>query len=145
MLTFPFFKKRFYSFIYFGERERGEKERERNINVWLLFASPLLGIWPATQACALTGNRTDDPLVGRPTLNPQSHTSQGEHSRFSYGKTDEQSKAIHRLFELGSLASKPELLIIMITIKNAEIREYRARHQEYEPRVKVTRSLVGDS
>ena len=33
--------------------------------------------WPATQACALTGNRICDPLVHRPALNPLSHTSQG--------------------------------------------------------------------
>ena len=37
-------------------REGKEKERERNINVWLPLACPLLGIWPATQACTLTGN-----------------------------------------------------------------------------------------
>ena len=48
-----FFKK---YFIYFFERvEGGEKERQRNINVWLPFMCPLLGTWPATQACALTG------------------------------------------------------------------------------------------
>ena len=29
------------------------------------------------QACALTGNRTCDPLVHRPELSPLSHTSQG--------------------------------------------------------------------
>ena len=43
--------------------------------------SPLLGTWPATQACALTenqtGNRTGNPLVHRPALKPLSHTSQG--------------------------------------------------------------------
>ena len=33
---------------------------------------------PATQACALTGNETSNPLVGRPALNPISHASQGE-------------------------------------------------------------------
>ena len=38
---------------------------------------PLLGTWPATQACALTGNQTSDSLVHRPVLNPLSHTSQG--------------------------------------------------------------------
>ena len=38
---------------------------------------PLLGTWPATQACAVTGNQTDDPLVHRPALSPLSHTSQG--------------------------------------------------------------------
>ena len=46
--------------------ERGEgreKERKRNINVWLPLMWPLLGTWPATQACALTGNQTDGPLI----------------------------------------------------------------------------------
>ena len=45
-------------FIYLSlERgERMEKEKERNINVWLPLAQPPLGTWPATQACALTGN-----------------------------------------------------------------------------------------
>ena len=54
-----------------------EKERERNINVWLPLECSLLGTWPATQACALIRNWTGDPLVPRPELNPFSHTSQG--------------------------------------------------------------------
>ena len=54
-----------------------EKERERNINMWLVLEYPLLGIWPATQECALTGNQTGDPLVCRLALSPLSHTSQG--------------------------------------------------------------------
>ena len=33
--------------------------------------------WPATQACARTGNQTSDPLVCSPALNPLSRTSQG--------------------------------------------------------------------
>ena len=41
------------------ERER-EKERERNISVWLPLTRLLLGTWPATQACVLTGNRTSN-------------------------------------------------------------------------------------
>ena len=50
-----FFFKRFYLFIL----QRGrEGERERNISVC---ARPLLGTWPATQACTLTGNQTGDP------------------------------------------------------------------------------------
>ena len=51
-------------FIYsFPERGEGrEKERERNINVWLPLICPLLGTWPTTLACALTGNRTEDPF-----------------------------------------------------------------------------------
>ena len=52
--------------------------RERNINVWLPLTRPLLGTWPTTQACALTGNRTSDPLVLRLMLNPLSHTRQGD-------------------------------------------------------------------
>ena len=73
-------EKNFKDFIYlFLKRgEGGEKERERNISVWLPLAHPLLGTWPATQACALTGNRTCDPLVHSPRLNLLSHTSQGE-------------------------------------------------------------------
>ena len=55
----------------------GEGERERNINVWLPLAHPLQGTWPITQAYALTGNWPGDPLLGRPTLSPLSHTSQG--------------------------------------------------------------------
>ena len=50
---------------------------KRNIDVWLPLMLALLGTWPTTQAFALTGNRTDDPLVGRLALNPLSHTSQG--------------------------------------------------------------------
>ena len=44
--------------------------------MWLPFASPPLGTWPITQACAPTGNQTIDPLVQRPALNPLSHTNQ---------------------------------------------------------------------
>ena len=50
------------------ERWEG-KERERNINVWLPLMCPQLGTWPATQACALTGNQTSDPLICRLALN----------------------------------------------------------------------------
>ena len=69
------FKKIIYLFIF---RQRGkERESERNINVWLPLMHPLLGTWRVTQACALTGNGTSDPLVRRPALNPLSYASQG--------------------------------------------------------------------
>ena len=57
-----FFRK---DFIYlFSERGEGKEiEWERNINVWLPLTCPLLGTWPTTQACALIGNWTSDPLV----------------------------------------------------------------------------------
>ena len=38
---------------------------------------PLLGTWPTTQACAMTGNQTGDPLVFRLALDPLIHTDQG--------------------------------------------------------------------
>ena len=50
---------------------------DRNIKVWLPLPCPLLGTWPATQACTLTGNQTGNPLVHRLALNPLSHTSKG--------------------------------------------------------------------
>ena len=79
--TWIFKKKlRFYLFL---ERGKGrEKESERNINVWLSLACPLLGTWPTTQACALTGNLTSNPLIWRWALNPLSHTSQGTYAYF---------------------------------------------------------------
>ena len=62
----------------FLERGGGrEKDKEKNIKVWLPFALLLLGTWPTNQACVLSGNRTSDPLVHRLVLNPLSHTSQG--------------------------------------------------------------------
>ena len=74
MLT-SFFKDFIYLFL---DRGKGrENKRERNINVWLPFTQPILGTWPATQACVVTGNRTSNPLVLRPALNPLSHPSQG--------------------------------------------------------------------
>ena len=70
------FFKDFNFLILFLDRGEG-REKERNIEVWLPIVRLLLGTWPATQACALVGNQTRDPLVHRPALNPLSHTSQG--------------------------------------------------------------------
>ena len=78
--TFIFKKDFIYSFV--ENREGREKEKDRNINVWLSLMHPLLGTRPATQACVLSGHRTNDPLVHRPALNPLSHTSQGYASCF---------------------------------------------------------------
>ena len=72
-LKHSLFSKRFFIF-----RERGrEGEREGNVHVWLPLKHPLLGTWPTTQACALTRNRTSNPLILRLALSPLSHTSQG--------------------------------------------------------------------
>ena len=67
--------KRFY--VFFEKEEGREKEKERNINVWLPLMHLPPGTWPTTQARALTGNRSNDPLVRRLAPNPLSHTSQG--------------------------------------------------------------------
>ena len=55
--------KRLYLFLERGEGK--EKERDRNINVWLLFtcSPPLqLGTWPATQACAIDWESHQQPF-----------------------------------------------------------------------------------
>ena len=49
-------------YLFLDRGEEREKERERNINVWLPLVGPLLGTWPTTQACALTGNLNRQPL-----------------------------------------------------------------------------------
>ena len=72
-----FFFKDFILFLFLERGEGREKERERNINVWLPLARPLLRTWPATRACALTGNWTGGPLVRSSVLISLSHTSQG--------------------------------------------------------------------
>ena len=56
---------------------REEKGRRKELNVWLLLKCPLLGTWPATQACALTGDQIGNPLVCKLAFNPLSYTSQG--------------------------------------------------------------------
>ena len=48
----------------------------------LPLAHPQLGTWPTTQASALMGNQTSEPLVHRPVLTPLSYTSQGGHQNF---------------------------------------------------------------
>ena len=75
---FSWIFKKYFIYLFLQRRGGKGKERERKINVWLPFAHPLLGTWPATQACALTGNRTGNPLVHRPALNPLSYISQGQ-------------------------------------------------------------------
>ena len=81
--VFSFFKDLFI----FRKRGR-EEERGRETSLCerymdrLPLTHPLLGTWPATRACALTGNRTGNSSVHRPALNPLSHTSQGNVSVF---------------------------------------------------------------
>ena len=75
-----------YLFIYLL-LERGEgRKRGRGTSMceihWLPLTHPQMVTRPATQACALTGNRTCDISVCRLMLNPLSHSSQGSQSTF---------------------------------------------------------------
>ena len=76
MFFYVSFFKDFIS-LFLERRERKEKERQRNINVSLPLECPPLRTQPATQACALTGDRTGDPLIHWVAFNPLSYTSQG--------------------------------------------------------------------
>ena len=67
----------FLRFLFYFQRKGGRKRGRETSVPGCLSCAPPLGTWPATQACALTGNQTDDPLVHRLALNPLSHTSQG--------------------------------------------------------------------
>ena len=70
--------------LFLDRGEGKENERERNISVWFPLLRPLLGNWPAIQACALTGNQTWDLSVRRPALHPLSHTSQSKSWHFEW-------------------------------------------------------------
>ena len=73
----PFAFSKDFMYLFFRQRRRKGEKTGGNINVWLPLACPPPGTWPATQACALTGNQTSVLLVRRPALSPLSHTSQG--------------------------------------------------------------------
>ena len=45
--------------------------------MWLSLARPLVGTWPATQACALTGNRTRERVSQASAHSAGPRTSQG--------------------------------------------------------------------
>ena len=73
-----------FYFILLLERGKGGWKRGRETSMCkryidrLPLTCPQPGTRPATQACALTGNRTSDLSVHRLVLNPLSHTSQGD-------------------------------------------------------------------
>ena len=68
--------KMFFIYLPLDRGEGRKRGREASVCGCLSLA-PLLGTWPATQACALTENGTGDPLVHSLAFNPLSHTSQG--------------------------------------------------------------------
>ena len=66
--------KDFYLFIFRERGKEGEREGEKRQSVVALM-HPLLGTYPATQACALTRNQSSSPVVCSPALTPLSYTS----------------------------------------------------------------------
>ena len=64
-LAHPLFNSFLKDFIYLFIERREGKERGRKISM-----CGCLGTWPTTQACAMTGNLTGDPLVCKPLSYP---------------------------------------------------------------------------
>ena len=70
-------------FIFRGRGRDREKNRcTRETSVGCLSCAPSQETGPATQACALTGNRTGGLLLCRMMTTPLSHTSQGRSFSF---------------------------------------------------------------
>ena len=82
---FVYFKDLFIH-LFLERGRQGEREGEKHQYV-VASCVPPTGTWLATQACALTGNWTSNPLVHRPALNPLSHTSQGCFHIYKQAKT----------------------------------------------------------
>ena len=73
----------FKDFICLFFREvKGERERGRNINMWLPLVHPLLGAWPAKQAYALDWESNWLHFDSQTTTQSLSHTSLGNHVVF---------------------------------------------------------------
>ena len=71
-------------FIYFRDGEGVRKKGRETSMCGCLSCAPCWRPGLLTQACALTGSQTWDPLVCRLELNPLSHTSQGENVFLKY-------------------------------------------------------------
>ena len=78
------FQSRFCLFIFREKGREGVREGEKHQCV-VASHTALTGIWPATQACALTGNQTGDPFV-HSLHSTQSYTSQGYTSLFHFDR-----------------------------------------------------------
>ena len=62
IMDYCFLKKKKILFIYFQTEGKGGRKRGREtLMCGCLSHAPPSGTWPATQACALTGNQTNDP------------------------------------------------------------------------------------
>ena len=69
--AFPDLKK----YLFLERQEEGESEREREKDTAMVTSQP--GTKPATQACALTGNRTGDLLMNGMMAQPTVPCGQG--------------------------------------------------------------------
>ena len=88
----------------FKERRKGEREGEKHRLIASRMPPTGEGSWPATQACALVGNWTSDPLVCRLVLNPLSHnTSQGRAHAFEFASAPGQQGSQMSVFSFSSL------------------------------------------
>ena len=77
-ILFLYFFQGFYLFIFRQRGREGERKGEKHQCVVISHGPPTGDqTWLATQACALTRNRTNDPLAHRLALNPLSYNSQG--------------------------------------------------------------------
>ena len=68
--------------ILFLERGEGGRKTRKHQCVVASHMPPTGNL--ATQACALTGNQTSNPLVHRLTVNPLSYASQGNKFNFFF-------------------------------------------------------------
>ena len=73
-------------FIYFQIEGKGGRKKERIINVRLPLTHPLLGIWPATQACALHWESNWPPFGSQSHAQSTESHQPGLHSS-SYTRT----------------------------------------------------------
>ena len=74
----------------------------------------LLGTWPATQACALTGHRTGDSLVHKSELNPLNYTSQGQSWDLEFLSRPQDGKGAEEC--LGPILAHSELCFFCLLI-----------------------------
>ena len=77
LLNFVIFFFKDFIYLFLDRGERREKEGEQYQCVGASHTPSVEDLVHKPQACALTGNRTSDPLFCRPAPNPLSHTSQG--------------------------------------------------------------------
>ena len=95
--------KKYFIYLFLDRREGWEKERERNINVWLPFRCSLLDTWPATQACALDWDSNLWPFGSQASAQSTEPHQPGLHHRFVCKNTNGKQ---HKSPSVGGLKHK---------------------------------------